>query len=342
MEKNKIITKNNGLNYVNKNFIYLIDKIKTNKLIKLKLIPIEKEWNLDINKFKLNNVRNKCNNKWALKGYHTITFNGKEFENIKTLNKESTDIELKIEKITKKLENKILIQAGHYIPDIKNLSKIQKQPLNAFNYAITIANKIIKKGKKVDLLLFINDLHLGKGIEGEENRKLFYDNFTLPKDIQKIILENKNKFNLIVIGEKQLSNKLIKDTQNIFLKNKKIIEEKIGVYKIYKLDKEIIGVIKPKNIKKNEEINKIEINLSHIRCSAACIRVCHLAEEMGYKSYIQIFPTCAFGEVGFGTQISKKLYNTKINIFNIYKTMTCWGNCEMEKILNEVGYLKPV
>ena len=341
MIRNKIITKNNNLNYVSKNHFYIIDKILTEKLIKLRLVSIDKEWPLNLIT-KSKDIRNKCNNKWALKGYHTITFNGKEFEELKTLKKESKEIDLEIIKFTDNLEGKILIQAGHYIPDINDLSKIQKQPLDAFKYAIKLGNKFIEEGKKADLLLFINDLHLGKGKVGDENRKLFYENFALPNEIRNIMLTNKHKFNLIVVGEKQLSNKLIKDIQNIFLKSKKVFIEKIGKYKLYKFNKETIGIIKPKNLKKEDEIKDIEDNSSHIRCSAACIRVSYLAEEMGYKSYIQIFPTCAYSEVEFGCKISKNLYRRKINILNIYKTMTCWGNCEMDKIINEIGYLKPI
>jgi hypothetical protein len=59
-----------------------------------------------------------------------------------------------------KTTGNIVINAGHFIPDINNPNKIGKNPLKTWDMACFLSSVLLKDKRKVNLTLLINDLPL--------------------------------------------------------------------------------------------------------------------------------------------------------------------------------------
>lgn len=230
-------------------------------------------------------------------------------------------------------KGKILVQAGHFIPDLNNLRDGSLQSIKGLEEGLRFIKKIYEKGGSADLMLYSNDLRMMKGGIGEETRNSFYDNLVLPEayvslvkryseEIEKITQEQNRDYNfeLFFSGEKRLYNRSLKEA-------KKLV--KSGM--VEKKDRQYVtksGVVVA-DISSGEHV-------SQIKCDSACMRLNMLANEMGYISIVNFFPTCA--KKGVESRSMKAFYDlnpdSAIEIFNVYKTYTCWVDKESKFIMD--------
>lgn len=262
--------------------------------------------------------RRKCSHPYCSRGFQKLSLNGNEFKEL--INNETLIVEKVIE-IASRFEEPILIEGGHFIPELSNFDFVPEQPFNALRKALGILHDLAGKyNKKVDLLLFINDLHMGKGqYLSRINRHDYFEDFVLPNPIKEIILDFQStcKFNVFVTSEKKMALKLNREKGNFIKDNKvKRVDNK------YLLTKTI------NNYENFEIINNSANNplSGFIKCMEACSRVIKLASEMGYKNYIQIYPVCAFQGTELSYKIAEHLYEINLNIMNIYTTITCFSD----------------
>lgn len=264
--------------------------------------------------------KRRCSHPYCARGLQRLSFNGHEFEDL--INNESLIVKKLIE-VTSKFDDPILIEGGHFIPELSDFNFVPEQPLSSFKKTLEIIYTLTSQhNKTVDLMIFINDLHMGKGeFLSRVNRQDYLDDFTLPLPMKELLINYQKKcsFNVFVTTEKKMALKLNREKGNL-LRNGKI--KKIN--KQYFLSSPI------KKYKNLEIINNSSHNplSGFIKCLAACSRVIKLTSEMGYKNYIQIFPVCAFEGTELAYNISKYLFDINMNIVNFYTTVTCFSNAK--------------
>ena len=214
-------------------------------------------------------------------------------------------------------KGRVLVQAGHFIPDLNNLKNSSLQSLNALEDGLNFIKKIYQEGGSADLMLYVNDVRM---LEGEKIRKNFKENLVIPEEyvslikeyvneIEKITFEQdrKNDFKIFFTGEKQLYNKSLREAK----KNKNL--RKDGDQYITKSGI-IIGDTSSGS------------HISQIKCDSACMRLNMLADEMNYASLVNFYPTCAKKGIEDRTMTAFNDLNpnSSLDIFNVYKTYTCW------------------
>lgn len=227
-------------------------------------------------------------------------------------------------------KGRVLVQAGHFIPDLNNLKNSSLQALKALEDGLNFIKKIYQEGGSADLMLYVNDVRM---LEGKKIRNNFKENLVIPEDyismikeyvneIEKITSEQgrKNDFKIFFTGEKKLYNKSLREAK----KNKNI-------------NKNIIGDDKTQYITKSGIIigdTSSGGHISQIKCDSACMRLNMLADEMNYASIVNFYPTCAKKGIEDRTMTAFNDLNpnSSLEIFNVYKTYTCWIDKESKFI----------
>lgn len=320
------VSEKNFLNYDSNNF-FILKAIEEGE-VGLDKILFDYERENTIPEENLKDWRRGCRNPQCGKGDEQLTFNGNKIE--------TENIDETLDSIIENndLGDRILVEAGHYIPDLRDTKDVSGQPLQALKEGIKIIEKIYDSGKKADLLIFVNDLNMGKG-NAEENRDKYFEDYVLPTKMAEVIEESRKKgyeFNVIIAGETKLSRKLQRDRKNRLKKGlliKEKISEKESEYFVQtNLEKYlIISNVKYKSSDVENTPSKVENtpNPSLLKCLAACTRVVSLAKEMGYTGMLQVYPVCAPGSVEPAVIINKALYPDKtIPVMNLYRTVTCF------------------
>ncbi len=107
-------------------------------------------------------------------------------------------------------EGKTAINAGHYIPDLKNWDNIGKNPLKTWEIACILVSELLKNDKKAYVSMLINDLSLSV----KDREKMSYKLAKPFLDIlKKYKLSEKNIiFDLVnkdcVYAEKRMANRV--------------------------------------------------------------------------------------------------------------------------------------
>lgn len=316
------VSEKNFLNYDPNNF-FILQAIEQSE-VGLDKILFDYERENIIPEENLKDWKMKCGNPQCGYGNEQLTFNGNQIE---TYNIDET-LDSKIENDV--LGDRILVEAGHYIPNLRNTKLTSEQPLKALKEGIKIIEKIYDLGKTADLLIFVNDLHMGKegDVENEEeslatkNRNKYFEDYILPTKMAEAILESREKgyeFDVIITGERKLSNKLQRERENR-LKKGLLIKEKISEKESeYFVQTNLGKYLISSNVQNNPDSG-------YLKCLAACTRVVSLAKEMGYTGMLQVYPVCAPSSVEPAVKINKVLYHDKtIPVMNLYRTVTCFG-----------------
>jgi hypothetical protein len=259
--------------------------------------------------------RRRCDSPAKTFGLESLTLHGNKFEEIVNpdTTQDSETIDQAAEEFLEQMGERVLIQGGHYMPELSDLSFAPEQTVKAFEQALQLAEKAYQKGKEVDVLIFVNDLHMG---QGGEIRKQYFENYSLPTKMKELVQAYREKFdfNLLVVGERKLSDKLQRDRRNRI--RDKLVKTNEGYA-----------------VEVNEEqrllVPNQDINLGgHPKCLAAVTRLYALAEELGYDGFAQVYPTCGKSVAESAYDIAEVLYDTKLPVLNLYRTVTCFSNSE--------------
>ncbi len=261
--------------------------------------------------------RRTCHSPAKAFGLETLIFHGEEYQehvNPDTT-QDSEEIDVKVDEYLDQSGQRILVQGGHYIPNLRDLSSIPNQPMKALEQALEIAEKAHQMGKEVDVLIFVNDLHMGKD-DGPQNRREFFEDYALPDAMRDLIQQYREKFDfdVYVVGERKLSDKLQRDGRNRI--RDKLVETPEGYAVDIEGDRRLV-------------VPNQDINLGgHPKCLAAVTRLYALTEELGYDGFAQVYPTCGKSVAESAYDIAEVLYDTKIPVLNLYRTVTCFSNSE--------------
>jgi hypothetical protein len=257
-----------------------------------------------------------CNSPAKALGLESLVYhNGDEFEEHVNSNtkEDSEEIDVKVDEYLSKMGDRILVQGGHYIPNLRKLSSMPNQPLKALEQALEIAERASKISKEADVLIFINDLHMGKD-DGPQNRKEFFEDYALPDAVGELIQKYREKFdfNVYVAGERKLSDKLQRDKRSRI--KDRLVETDEGYAVEVREEQRLV-------------VPNQEVNLGgHPKCLAAVTRLYALVEQLGYDGLAQVYPVCGKSVAESAYDIAEKLYDTSIPVLNLYRTVTCFSN----------------
>lgn len=269
---------------------------------------------------RINEWKRRCSHPYCARGLQRLTFNGYEFTDL--VNNEPKIIE-KLVEIASRFEDPILIEGGHFIPELSDFDFVPKQPINSLKKTLDVINILTSKyNKSVDLLLFINDLHMGKGgFFSKVNRQDYLEDFSLPSPIKHLLrnYQKRSGFNIFVTTEKKMSLKLNREKKSLVREGK--IKKNNNSYVLSVPIQGVSNLVLINNSSRNQLSG-------FIKCLGACSRVIKLAAEMGYKNYIQIFPVCAFEGTELSYKISKHLFDIDMNVVNFYTTVTCFSDAK--------------
>lgn len=259
--------------------------------------------------------RRSCHSPAKALGLESLTLHGEEFEELvnSDTTRDSETIDQTAEEFLDQIGERVLIQGGHYMPELGDLSFAPEQTVKALEQALKLAEKAYDKGKEVDVLIFVNDLHMG---QGGEIRRQYFENYSLPTRMRELVKEYRERcnFNVYVVGERKLSDKLQRDRRSRI--RDKLVETSEGYAVDIEGDQRLL-------------VPKQDINLGgHPKCLAAVTRLYALAEELGYDGFAQVYPTCGKAVAESAFDIAEVLYDTKLPVMNLYRTVTCFSNSE--------------
>ena len=206
------------------------------------------------------------------------------------------------------LGDQVLVVAGHYMPMNEDLSLIPSEPLKALQFGNEFINILKKSRKNVCLLICVNDIHLKDKIKDDEGntiiinqRKEFWDNFSLPVNLQENLLKD---VPVLVVSENKLAERLNK-------KRKRLVRE--GRL-IKKDDAYYIG---------NSKIIDHHDSGAQARCVRGSIELMTIPEDLNCSGVVQIYPKCGINAEK-GNRLYEKLYSNSMPRISFYTTNTCY------------------
>lgn len=294
-------------------FFYLLESIK-NKKAQFKKVHLYKKETVNslkdfnelsfLQNLNLSTLNNLCKNPFKGTGDKIVTINGEKDIDFSLVNSVRKDSKIND-------SNSIMIVSGHYIPNYNDFRTIPQNSKLLLEESRGTLNFCSENYNKTILCILINDLSFSHF--GIDFRQKFYDHYVLPKVITKFYnsLSEPSKVQIIVVSERKLSNKFVRDKKKMIRTGKLIKDIKIpGDYYI--------------NIKGNKELVISSTNsTSFMKCVGAIIKLYDLAIILGCKTIIQYYPTCAYRSVELAGQISQQL-GIGVNTNNIYKTNSCF------------------
>jgi hypothetical protein len=277
-----------------------------------------------------------CGNLHAVTG-NKIVIMDKDGQNTVFTYTEDSFLDELIKKEYKKLGPNVLVSAGHFMPHKKsNFLNVNSNSLTSLVYGLKSLKLLRELNIEADLFITINDLTIGGEVIGTntgstmtiEERANYYTAFSLPLIYNKIINDyriscNAN-FNLFVIGENKLAEKLKKDTKKLVKKG--IMEKQNGGYTLAfdaSYEREIAHGIKEAHSPNSVFISTEAGTSGRPKCVRACARLSAIPLELGYSGYLQFLPVCSRNAIE-GFLIGRKLYNINTPFISIHNTFSCF------------------
>jgi len=269
-----------------------------------------------LEKEKLGGFSGKCGNPWCATGEWGVTMNGEKIA-------ENTPHGLL--NFTKRREwlegvgSRILVQGGHFIPDLKGAS----DPAWA-TYGLEIALKVVevawRRGRNADLFVLVNDLSMGKR---SGNRGEYWLEFAFPKEMQGMIAACRERvgknFGVFAAGESFLSNHLQK-------------------YVIPQLEADVAGRIGDITVERNmgKRLETDEKESGQRKCRAAITQL-HILASRFYDGLVQVYPACGRGHGERAQEVFRLAFGKELNVLNIYAGKKCWGAGCLNKAAEETA-----
>lgn len=271
-----------------------------------------------------------CGNLHAGKGNSRVIFNGSEIlaDNDSHLS-EITDTHLPL------LKARILIAAGHYMPNKKDPASVNSNSYQLFCNGVLMLKKTILAGAAADLLITINDVT----INGEnphsptmtsDERKSFYDNFRLPNAYLKEIVALQSEgysCSVYVIGENKLAERLNKIAGKLTTQGAFTQMNKPKGYKLNFDSRELVELAHNQYKSDTFFISNEAGIPGKPKCVRACTKLAALPYEMKYTGFIQYLPVCSRNALeGFliGNRIFSQQYGHSIPYISIHHTRSCF------------------
>jgi hypothetical protein len=250
----------------------------------------------------------------------------------------SRDIELKeiLEKALPRLGRRILISAGHYMPDkASGFLDVNQHSLTSLAEGLKRVQQLSEQGIESDLIITINDVTVTDANESPDSataatlswkeRAQFYQRFVLPVNYVELIHEYRRRcrFNTYVVGENKLSERLLKSKGRLIQKG--LLQCCEGGYAVaFDVDRilEIAHTEEDTAPRSRVFISEQRGVSGRPKCVRACALLAALPHQLGYTGFIQFLPVCARNALE-GLLIGTRLFQG-VPYISIHATQSCF------------------
>lgn len=250
----------------------------------------------------------------------------------------SREIELKaiLEKALPRLGPKILISAGHYMPEkTSGFLDVNQNSLASLAEGLKCIQQLSEQGADSDLIITINDVTVADADEstGPPNaatlncneRAEFYQSFVLPTNYVELIYEyhRRCRFKTYVVGENKLSERLLKSKGRLIEKG--LLRGCEGGYAL------AFDVDRIHEIAHGEEDTAPSSRVfmsaqrgvsGRPKCVRACALLAALPHQLGYTGFVQFLPVCARNALE-GFLIGTRLFQS-VPYVSVHATQSCF------------------
>ena len=250
----------------------------------------------------------------------------------------SQDIEFAeiLEKALPRLGRRILISAGHYMPD-KTSSFLDVNPNSLASLAegLKCIQQLSEQGIESDLLITINDVTVTDADPSADDanaatlsckeRAEFYKRFVLPANYVELIREyhRRCRFKTYVVGENKLSERLSKSKRRLIEKG--LLQGCEGGYALA-FD---VGRVLDIAHEREDTAPRSRVFISVRRgvsgrpkCVRACALLAALPHQLGYTGFLQFLPVCARNALE-GFLIGTRLFQS-VPYISVHATQSCF------------------
>lgn len=250
----------------------------------------------------------------------------------------SRDLELKeiLEKALPRLGRRILISAGHYMPDkASGFLDVNQHSLTSLAEGLKRVQQLGEQGIESDLIITINDVTVTDANESPDSaqaatlsckeRAQFYQRFVLPVNYVELIHEYRRRcrFNTYVVGENKLSERLLKSKGRLVQKG--LLQCCEGGYAVaFGLDRILeIAHTEEDTAPRSRVFISAQRGVSgRPKCVRACALLAALPNQLGYTGFIQFLPVCARNALE-GFLIGTRLFQG-VPYISVHATQSCF------------------
>ena len=282
-----------------------------------------------------------CGNKHASRGINRVLSGGVEHAFT-----EADELDGILDSLIPSLGNRILISAGHFMPLKENFEHVNQNSFKSLQHGLSLLKKLHDQSVHADLLITINDVTVNNLDEQQEDlptlsknqRQSYYEHFRLPSiyevEIEKVKAALKTDFQVIVIGENKLAEKLSKDVKKLRAQGLLV---KSPDKNAYLLPFDVAPIVRLAH-GKAEIADFYDVNSPVLisnqqgltgrpKCVRACARLAAIPYELNYTGFVQFLPVCSRNAIeGFlvGGEIYRRLYGKDMPYISVHNVLSCF------------------
>lgn len=234
------------------------------------------------------------------------------------------------------LGRKILVSAGHYMPDkASSFFDVNQSSLDALAAGLNCIQGLRQRGIASDLIITINDVTIGDGNDSDDQvkgatlgckeRAEFYQRFVLPTNYVELLHEYRRRcdFDIYVVGENKLSERLTKTKGRLVREG--LLQPCEGGYALAFDAGRLLEVAHDGGDTKPSSRVFISAQTGvtgRPKCVRACTLLAALPPRLGYTGFVQFLPVCARNALE-GLMIGTQLFRG-VPYVSVHATQSCF------------------
>lgn len=283
----------------------------------------------------MNTGQSACGNLHAGQGRQRVVASEPEGEVVHDYSRE-IELEGILEKALPYLGQRILISAGHYMPDkASGFLDVNENSLTSLDEGLKSIERLSGQGIETDLIITINDVSVSDTDENSDatinatlsckERAEFYQKFVLPASYVELIhkYEGRCSFRIYAVGENKLSERLLKSKSRLIQKGLLLSCE--GGYALAFDVGRVLEIAhgKEDSAPRSQVFMSVQKGVSgRPKCVRACTQLAALPRQLGYTGFIQFLPVCARNALE-GFLIGTRLFQG-VPYVSVHATQSCF------------------
>ena len=250
----------------------------------------------------------------------------------------SGDIQLQeaLEKALPRLGRRILVSAGHYMPDkASGFLDVNQDSLAALAEGLKCIQQLREQGIESDLIITINDVTIGDGNDSSDQtnaatlsckeRAEFYQRFVLPGNYVELLREYRRRcnFDIYAVGENKLSERLTKSKGRLV--GRGLLQACEGGYALAFDASRLLEIAHDgANTAPRSRVFISAQNgvTGRPKCVRACTLLAALPSQLGYTGFVQFLPVCARNALE-GLMVGTRLFRG-VPYVSVHTTQSCF------------------
>ena len=234
------------------------------------------------------------------------------------------------------LGRRILVSAGHYMPDkASSFSEVNEHSLASLAEGLKCIQQLREQGIVSDLIITINDVTIGddNGSDDQSNpatlnskeRAEFYQRFVLPGNYVDLLHQYRRRcnFDIYVVGENKLAERLTKSKGRLVRQG--LLQPCEGGYAVTFDIGRLLEVAHDggDTAPRSRVFISAQTGVSgRPKCVRACTLLAALPSQMGYTGFVQFLPVCARNALE-GLMVGTKLFRG-VPYVSVHATQSCF------------------